>query len=123
VIKTGAISLRNTLEEHTMKALALYVILVTIGAFIAAGIGYSIETYMPPWTLSVFGFELRMLPPVWSLIVFLALFFINFAASWVAVIYIMDGSLKDADGRLAQQEIERAEPVSGRGRGPALPGS
>ena len=29
-----------------------------------------------------------------SLIVFLCLFFANFAASWIAVIYIMDGTLR-----------------------------
>jgi hypothetical protein len=77
-----------------MKALALYVILVTIGACIAAAIGYGVEIYVSP---------------VWSLIVFLTLFFANFAASWIAVIYIMDGSFADADGRLAQLEIERSQ--------------
>jgi hypothetical protein len=43
-----------------------------------------------------------------SLVVFLALFFTNFAVSWLAVIFVMDGSLKDAQGRHAQAEIERA---------------
>jgi hypothetical protein len=76
-----------------MKALVLYVLLVTVGAFIAAVIGYYTEIWVSP---------------TWSLIVFLTLFFANFGASWIAVIFIMDGSLKDADGRLAQLEIERA---------------
>jgi hypothetical protein len=43
-----------------------------------------------------------------SLIVFLALFFANFVVSWIAVILVMDGSLKDAQGRQAQLDIERA---------------
>jgi hypothetical protein len=43
-----------------------------------------------------------------SLIVFLALFFTNFVVSWIAVILVMDGSLKDAQGRQAQLDIERA---------------
>jgi hypothetical protein len=43
-----------------------------------------------------------------SLIVFLALFFANFVASWIAVILLMDGSLKDAQGRQAQLDIELA---------------
>jgi hypothetical protein len=90
-----------------MKALILYVILVTIGAFIAAGIGYGIEVYAPPIAWNLAGVEIELSPPVMSLIVFLLLFFANFAASWTAVIYIMDGSFQDADGRLAQQEIER----------------
>jgi hypothetical protein len=76
-----------------MKALVLYIILVTIGAFIAAVIGYYTEIYVSS---------------TWSLIVFLTLFFANFGASWIAVIFIIDGSFKDADGRLAQLEIERA---------------
>jgi hypothetical protein len=76
-----------------MKALILYVIFVTIGAFVAAVIGYDTEIEVSPTA---------------SLIVFLALFFANFVVSWIAVILIMDGSLKDADGQKAQIEIERA---------------
>ena len=49
--------------------------------------------------------------PAASLIVFLSLFFANFAVSWIAVILIMDGSLKDAQGRKAQIEIERAKRI------------
>jgi len=76
-----------------MKALILYVVFVVAGAVVAGLIGYYVEI-----TIS----------PAASLIVFLALFFTNFAASWIAVILIMDGSLKDAQGRQAQLEIERA---------------
>jgi hypothetical protein len=76
-----------------MKALILYVVFVVIGAVIAGGIGYYVEI-----TVSNAA----------SLLVFLALFFANFAVSWIAVILVMDGSLKDAQGRQAQAEVERA---------------
>ena len=76
-----------------MKALIIYVVFVVVGAVVAGLIGYYVEV-----TIS----------PAASLIVFLTLFFTNFAASWIAVILIMDGSLKDAQGRQAQLEIERA---------------
>jgi hypothetical protein len=78
---------------YTMKALILYVIFVTIGALIAGAIGYYVEIQVSATA---------------SLIVFLALFFANFAVSWIAVILIMDGSLRDAQGRQAQLDIERA---------------
>jgi hypothetical protein len=76
-----------------MKALILYVIFVTIGALVATVIGYYVEIEVSAAA---------------SLIVFLTLFFANFAVSWIAVIFIMDGSLKDAQGRQAQLDIERA---------------
>jgi hypothetical protein len=76
-----------------MKALILYVIFVTIGALVAGAIGYYVEIEVSATA---------------SLIVFLALFFANFAVSWIAVILIMDGSLRDAQGRQAQLDIERA---------------
>jgi divalent metal cation (Fe/Co/Zn/Cd) transporter len=75
-----------------MKALLLYVGFVATGAVLAGLIGYYVEIEVSATA---------------SLIVFLALFFANFAASWIAVIYIMDGSLQDAQGRKAQREIER----------------
>jgi hypothetical protein len=75
-----------------MKALILYVVFVVGGAVVAGLIGYYVEIEVSATA---------------SLIVFLALFFANFAASWIAVIYIMDGSLQDAQGRQAQREIER----------------
>ncbi len=76
-----------------MKALILYVVFVTIGALIATVIGYYTEIEVSATA---------------SLIVFLALFFTNFVVSWIAVILVMDGSLKDAHGEQAQLEIERA---------------
>ncbi|MBV9970976.1 MAG: hypothetical protein JO228_13400 [Xanthobacteraceae bacterium] len=75
-----------------MKALIMYVVFVTIGALIATGIGYWIE---------------KEFSATLSLVVFLALFFANFAVSWLGVIFVMDGSLKDAQGRQAQLDIER----------------
>ena len=38
----------------------------------------------------------------------LAMFFANFAVSWLAVILVMDGSLRDAWGRQSQLDIERS---------------
>jgi divalent metal cation (Fe/Co/Zn/Cd) transporter len=76
-----------------MKALVLYVVFVVIGASIAVGIGYLTEIEVSSTA---------------SLVVFLALFFANFAMAWIAVIIVMDGSFDDAMGRQAQIEIERA---------------
>jgi hypothetical protein len=73
-----------------MKALILYVV---TGAPIAVGIGYAVE--------------MEVSSPA-SLILFLALFFANFAASWIAVIFVMDGSLKNAQGRQDQLDIEKS---------------
>jgi hypothetical protein len=76
-----------------MKALILYVVFVLIGGAIAVGIGYVVEVQVSSTA---------------SLIVFLALFFGNFAASWIAVILVMDGSLKNAQGRQDQLDIEKS---------------
>jgi hypothetical protein len=76
-----------------MKALILYVLFVTIGVLISIGIGYSVEIEFSSTA---------------SLIVFLALFFANFGVSWLAVILVMDGTLKDAQGRQAQLNIEKS---------------
>jgi hypothetical protein len=76
-----------------MKALILYVAFVVIGAAISATIGYYVE---------------RQFGSAWSLIVFLTLFFANFAVSWLCVILVMDGSLRDAQGRQSQLDIERS---------------
>ena len=76
-----------------MKALILYVVFVAVGGIVSGLIGYYVEINVSATA---------------SLIVFLSLFFANFGASWIAVILIMDGSLKDAQGRQAQLEIERA---------------
>lgn len=76
-----------------MKALILYIVFVLIGSAIAIGIGYVVETEVSSTA---------------SLIVFLALFFGNFAASWIAVIFVMDGSLGNAQGRQDQLDIEKS---------------
>jgi hypothetical protein len=44
----------------------------------------------------------------WSVLVFLILFFSNFVISWIGVILVMDGTLKDAQGRQSQLDTERA---------------
>jgi hypothetical protein len=80
-----------------MKALILYVAFVVIGALIAAGIGLLVE---------------REVSSTASLIVFLALFFTNFAASWIAIIFVMDGSHKNAQGRQDQLDTERSGQAS-----------
>jgi hypothetical protein len=84
---------RQRRKQDVMKALILYVAFVTIGALIAVGIGLYVE---------------RAVSSAASLIVFLILFFANFAVSWIAVILVMDGTLKDGQGRQAQIETERA---------------
>jgi hypothetical protein len=76
-----------------MKALILYVVFVAIGGAISAAVGYYVE---------------REFGATMSLIVFLAMFFANFAVSWLAVILVMDGSLRDAQGRQSQLDIERS---------------
>jgi hypothetical protein len=76
-----------------MKALILYVVFVAIGGTISAAVGYYVE---------------RQFGSAMSLIVFLAMFFANFAVSWLAVILVMDGSLRDAQGRQSQLDIERS---------------
>lgn len=80
-----------------MKALVLYVFFVIIGGLVAGVVGYYTEIEVSASA---------------SLIVFLALFFTNFVVSWIAVIYIMDGSFKDAQGHQAQLEIERTGRVN-----------
>jgi hypothetical protein len=84
---------QNGRKRDAMKALILYVAFVTIGALIAVGIGLYVESAVSSAA---------------SLIVFLILFFANFAVSWIAVILVMDGTLKDGQGRQAQIETERA---------------
>ncbi len=76
-----------------MKALILYVVFVAIGAVASAAIGLFVE---------------REVSTVISLIVFLTLFFANFAASWLAVVLVMDGTLKNLHGLNEQLAIEKA---------------
>jgi hypothetical protein len=65
-----------------MKALILYVVFVAIGGLIATGIGYYVEIEFSSTA--------------------------NFVASWIAVIFVMDGTLKDAQGRQSQLDIEKS---------------
>jgi hypothetical protein len=90
-------------ERDAMKALILYVLFVCIGAAISAAIGYYVE---------------RQFGSAMSLLVFLALFFTNFAVSWLAVILVMDGSLRDGQGRQSQLDIERSGRASIAQRAP-----
>jgi hypothetical protein len=80
----------------------LYVVFVTIGSLLAVTIGYLVE---PVVSMTA------------SLIVFLTLFFANFVVSWIAVVLVMNGPLKDARGRAAKSDIEKAgqEAMTGRG--------
>jgi hypothetical protein len=84
---------RDQKTQGVMKALALYVGFVTVGAIISGAIGLYVESAVSSAA---------------SLVVFLILFFANFVVSWIAVILIIDGNLKDAQGRQAQAEVERA---------------
>lgn len=84
-----------------MKALILYVVFVVIGGFISVGVGYYVE---------------KEVSSAASLVVFLALFFSNFAVSWIAVILVMDGNLKNAHGAQEQREIESAARLAVQGR-------
>lgn len=66
-----------------MKALVIYIGLVIVGGALASLLGVYLE---------------HAFSSTVSLIVFLALFFANFAVSWIIVIYIMDGTLKSGSG-------------------------
>jgi hypothetical protein len=74
-----------------MKALIAYVTFVVIGAAISIFVGYFVE---------------RHSSPAMSLLVFLTMFFANFFVSWLATILVMDGSLRDAQGRASQRTAE-----------------
>jgi hypothetical protein len=76
-----------------MKALILYVVFVLIGALVSVGVGYYVE---------------KEISSTVSLVVFLTMFFANFAVSWLAVILAIDGNLKNVHGEQEQREIERA---------------
>lgn len=74
-----------------MKALILYALFVSIGAVASGTVGYFVE---------------REFSSAMSLIVFLTLFFANFVVSWLAVVLVMDGSLRDVSGEREQHAIE-----------------
>ena len=79
-----------------MKALILYVFFVALGTVFAVFVGLFVE---------------RQVSSAIGLVVFLALFFCNLATSWIAVIFAMDGSLKNAQGGPEQLETERRGPM------------
>jgi hypothetical protein len=62
-----------------MKALIVYTLLVVVGAVLAGFIGL--------WVERNFGSAV-------SLIVFLSMFFANFAVSWIVTMLVMDGTLR-----------------------------
>ena len=76
-----------------MKALIVYTLFVIIGAVIAGFIGLFLE---------------REFSETLSLIVFLAMFFANFAICWILTILVMDGTLANAQGAKEQADIERS---------------
>ena len=75
-----------------MKALILYVTFVLTGVALSGLAGFVTERA----TSSTLG-----------LIVFLALFFTNFVIAWILTVLVMDGSLKDIQGRQEQLDAER----------------
>jgi hypothetical protein len=76
-----------------MKALILYTSFVIVGAVLAGFIGLFLE---------------REFSSTVSLIVFLAMFFANFAVCWIATILVMDGNLANAQGTAEQEALERS---------------
>jgi hypothetical protein len=70
----------------------LYVVFVIIGVLLSLVIGYLVEPVVP---MTV------------SLIVFLTLFFANFVVSWIAVVLVVNGSLRDRRGREGHLDVEQ----------------
>jgi hypothetical protein len=70
----------------------LYFAFVTIGGFLAVGVGYVVEPMMSMTA---------------SLTAFLALFFGNFVVSWIAVVLVMNGPLKDLNGGATKSDIAK----------------
>src|SRR5215813_5710818 len=79
----------------------LYVVFVTIGGLLAVVIGYLVE---PVVSMTA------------SLSVFLALFFANFVVSWMAVVLVMNGPLKDVRGE-RRSRISRRRDRGDEGEG------
>ena len=75
-----------------MKALLIYVTFVLIGVALSILVGIYVE---------------RQTSSAVSLIVFLSMFFSNFAACWILTILVMDGSLKNGQGRQEQRDAEK----------------
>jgi hypothetical protein len=85
--------------ERTMKGLMLYVVLLVVGAALAAAISFYVQSLTSAGA---------------SLIVFLSLFFSNFAVSWIATIFLIDGSLDNAWGEQEQAERRGKAFMNGR---------
>jgi hypothetical protein len=75
-----------------MKALILYVFFVAFGTVLAILVGLFVE---------------RQISSGVSTLVFLVLFFSNLVTSWIAVILVMDGPLRNIRGMTEQLEAER----------------
>jgi hypothetical protein len=67
-------------RESAMKGLALYAIFVIFRTVGAVLIGFSVESYTSPDIGSI------VLP---------IMFFVGLAVSWIATVFVMDGSLKN----------------------------
>jgi hypothetical protein len=67
-------------RESAMKGLALYAIFVIFRTVGAVLIGFSVESYTSPDIGSI---------------VLLIMFFVGLAISWIATVFVMDGSLKN----------------------------
>jgi uncharacterized membrane protein len=75
-----------------MKGLALYAGFVIFGTVGAVLIGKSIESYTSPDMGSI---------------VMLAFFFVGLVVSWIATVFVMDGSLKNFKAGKEQAEAEK----------------
>jgi hypothetical protein len=75
-----------------MKALVLYTLFVAMGGVAAALVGLYVE---------------REFSEAAGLVAFLGFFFANFVTSWIAVILVIDGSLRNGLGRAEQTTLER----------------
>jgi hypothetical protein len=71
----------------------LYTAFVTIGGFLAVAVGYVVEPVMSMTA---------------SLTVFLVLLFANFVVSWLAVVLVMNGPLKEVNGRATKSDVAKA---------------
>jgi hypothetical protein len=75
-----------------MKALIIYITFVLIGFAISFFTGLFVE---------------RQAGSALSLIVFLTMFFSTWGVAWILTILVMDGTLKNAQGREDQRQAEK----------------
>jgi hypothetical protein len=76
----------------------LYVVFVLIGALVSVGVGYYVE---------------KEISSTVSLVVFLTMFFANFAVSWIAVILAIGGNLKNVHGEPDERACRLARVPAG----------